>query len=360
MSKVKNNILLLSAEGDLKRALRQIKGKTLVIALDEVAQYKAIAIGIAYRTIADYLRISESELRSAAHHIALRWYKVNDVDFTEFDGFSLGELIYIDTSYVTLFELMRKIIMIQTIIEEESPAGWVLATGRNKFWEKLIASSRKSSTTISCVKPHFFRWMQLHINFKEIKLLLRRKGVDYLVRGWVSQFQRLLNTPAKIVPSNTPYIFVVDIPVTSVFETLIPVIRETMPEKRLVVSTDPRCTAALKKAGIASISFDTESLGILRGHSEWTAQEQVLATLRVNWRALETVRNTESDPSVLFRGVNLWHFCRDDFHNYFLRRLPQAFDHYQLARAVFRAYQGCTLITASYSHYVGLLFVRAA
>jgi len=360
MSQSKKTILLLSADGNLQHALRRAKGTVLVIALDEPALQIAKAVGVAHRSAGDYLENPGTEPESASFELALRWYQVNGVDYTYFDGCSLGELVYIEVGVFNLLELTRKIVIVEALYAEESPAGWVLATGQNSIWKNIIQSRVAKSMIVSCVEPSPKKWWQRYANFREVKLWLRRQGLDYLARAWVFRLARWSKPQSAVIPSEFPYLFVVNIPGTSSLETLIPVIRETLPEERLVIATDPRCTKALEDAGIAYRPFEAEALGLAIAHGERIVQAQVRTNLRANWDALDAAMTGQPTPHMQFRGVDLWPFCRSDFHNLFLRRLPQAYEHYQLARAVFKAYQGQIVFTASDSHYMGMLFVRAA
>lgn len=352
MSQSKKTIVLLSGEGNLHHALRRVKGTVLVIALDETALQMAKAAGVAYRIAGDYR--DEFEL-------GLRWYQVNGVDYTLFDGYSLGELIFIEVGVSNSFELMRKIrVFVEMMCAEESPAGWVLVTWQNALWKNIIQNSTAKSVSVTCVAPSPMKWWQRYANFREVKLWLRRQGLDYLARAWFVRLARWRKPQTAVKPSDIPYLFVVDIPNISVLETLIPVIRETLPGERLVISTDPRCTKALEDAGITSRPFDAESLGLVIPHSERIVQAQVHKSLRANWDALDAAMTAQSIPPLQYQGVDLWPLCRGNFRKFFLRRLPQAYEHYQLARAVFKAYQAQIVITASDNHYMDMLFVHAA
>ena len=132
-------VILLSSVGRLNESLK-ISGsdQTLVVALDEVARKKAITEGVDYRSVGDYLSLSESELRSKADLFSKTWYLSDGVYFSRFDGYSLAELMYVDIGYKLFFEIERRILMLQAIKEAENPDRWILSTDENHLLTKLL------------------------------------------------------------------------------------------------------------------------------------------------------------------------------------------------------------------------------
>ena len=91
--------ILLSSTTSLQRILKTLKLKreaVIVIALDETARKSAQDLNINFRSAADYLQLSEGELREKADDLSRKWYYVNGLDYSAFDGFSLGELMYVE------------------------------------------------------------------------------------------------------------------------------------------------------------------------------------------------------------------------------------------------------------------------
>ena len=189
------SIVLLSAAGNIKRALHLAgrKGPVVVIALDETARRDASQFpGVECHPSSEYLNISESVLRDSSYNLSLQWYKAGNQDYTLFDGYSLGELLFIEVSYNFLFELERRIMLVQEINRLHSPKNWVLATDDNGLFGKIIKFNYAEHTVVK-VLPILKNWARRNLSFREIKLWLRREGWDYHARKlvfWLLRWKR--------------------------------------------------------------------------------------------------------------------------------------------------------------------------
>jgi hypothetical protein len=357
---MKNNVLiLLSSVGNLAQALKYVgEEDVLVIAMDEAARHTVQESGISYQLISEYLNLSEKELRDFADNFSLRWYYAGGVDYSQFDGCSLGELLYIEVSYKALFELERLIILIQQLMSHHSPQTWVLSTDQNRQLEQIIKLSSGTNVEIRVIPPSLVQWVRKNINFRGFKLWLRREGLDYYFRSivfglirWIKIFSRkpVLGTLKPLS------VFVVDIPNTSVMDTLVPLMRMIPQNERIVIASDPRCQKALDGYGINAIPFQAASLRLSRP----TIPKGFHGELRRRWEKI-TKEIEQHGASMEFRGIDVWLFLRSYFRKMFYRRLPMALQHLRLARDFLAQYNACAVILAADNTYIGQVFTAAA
>jgi hypothetical protein len=344
--------------GNLPQALRlAARDSTTVIALDETSRQQAGSLGIDCYSAGNFLLLSEAELRQFADTFSQQWYLVNGIDFSEIDGNSQGELFHTEVSYKGFFELERLMILVQEIDKQQKPERWIVATDRNPQLSALIGAIATPRTMVHVLRPSISQWLKRYANFHELKLWLRRQGLDYYIRTLSFKlmfWQRKPKAPVSQMEDKGSILYVIEIPTASAMETLIPVIHRTPAAESMVIAGDPRCQAALSKHGIASLPFEAQSLGI----KEPALPGGLKRTLRDNWKALSAHQIEASQ--MVFRGVDLWPMMQDNLRNLYLRRIPMALRHYHLATQVLTRYQVRAVVVATDNHYFGQIITRAA
>ena len=350
-------VILLSSVGDLAQALRHVvKAESLVICLDEPARRKAQMQEAKHiHSVGEYLDLSETELRERADEFSRQWYQVNDKDYSIFEGLSAGELFTVEVAYKALFELEKMIVLIQKIMQVHEPSAWILATNENPLFAQVI-QAHPNQTSITQIQPNLVAWIRRNINFHELKLWLRREGWDYHFRTITF---RLLNSwrqpPHPIQTKNGIILFILDIPTSSAMGTLLPVIKEIPPEERMILATDPRCYRLLQENNLEGFQFSPEDLKVALPRQKLATSSEI----RARWKTISTEKDAKTTHMVISCN-NLWEIRTTYFKKQFLRKIPIALAHFQLALAVIKTYQVRAIVSAADNHYMGQLFVRAA
>ena len=347
-------VILLSSVGSLRRALNTIdKQQVVVIALDEAARGSAQAMGLECHAVSQYLQLSELELRTRADEFSHQWYLAGDFNASEFDQYSLGELMHMEVGYRLFFELERSIVFVQEILKSLNPVTWILATPQNRVYSYVIRNVSPQAN-IRSVAPRSLDTLKRKISPQEIKILLWKHGLDRYSRDlvfWLKNWKRQAMKPADKSASNI--LFVVDIPTVSILETLVPIIQLAPEDQRLVIATDPRCQSILERNGIQALPFDAHWLGVETQEIPNDLQDE----LHQRWKRLDAHMSANG---LCFRGVDLWPMCRNDLRVLYMRRLATALRHFRLARQLIEDYHVAVAVAGSDIAYSGLLFVRAA
>lgn len=355
-----NPVILLSSVGNLTQALRRAANEqTIIICLDEIARQLAQRIsGKQPYSVAEYLDLSETELRQCANDFSLQWYQASGIDYSAFGDLSAGELFIVEVTYKALFELERMIVLIQKIMQVHAPTSWILATNENKLFSQVIEAHYSTPIRPIQVRPNLGAWIRRNLNFRELKLWLRQEGWDYHFRAASFQLLKLWRKNKTLLPQKTNrgmVLFVVDIPTSSAMDTLIPIMREIPSNERLIIASDPRCYQLLKEANLEGVPFSPQTLNVAPPPAPLATRQEI----NQRWHTLSQKKAT-LDSQLTFRGIDLWKIRKNYFKNQFLRKIPIALSQFQLASEVLKTYQVRAVVSATDNHYMGQLFVRAA
>lgn len=341
--------VLLSGGESLARALRQAQGPVFVAAIDEAAAAQAQAAGLSHALLASLPQPSKETLLQEVDAAARRWYRPGGFDPTDDDGVSLGELFYVEIGYDVLFPVAQRVALVEAVARRAQPVRWVVATGQDAEWIQAIGLATGGRATVRRARPRFLR-LPAPVGRQALQRWVRARGFDRAARELVFAAMRLTRGRSRR-PLGRPVLFVVDIPVASVMETLLPVARSLPPEERLMVATDPRCLRQLEAAGLQAHPFTPWGLGLPAPRSPGGASRRRRA-------AVERIR--AAGEGVRVGGVDLWPAVGERLLRLLRRRLAIAARHRRLAEATLRAWQVEVVVTASDSHYSGQLFVTCA
>ncbi|HNT23096.1 MAG TPA: hypothetical protein PKM21_01935 [Anaerolineales bacterium] len=248
--------------------------------------------------------------------------------------------------------------LVQEINRLHAPENWVLATDDNGLFGKIIKFIYAQHTVVK-VMPVLKNWARRNLNFREIKLWLRREGWDYHARKlvfWLLRWKRGNRAERPQAAGQEKILFLVEVPGISGMESLTPLIQAMPADERMVIASDPRCQKELlEKYGIPSIPFDAQALGIKSPKLPAGFGKE----LRQRWEKLVAARKAMG-PQMLFNQLDLWPIQPAYFRNLFFRRLPTALEHFHLAKALMQQYRVRAVVVATDTHYVGQLFARAA
>jgi hypothetical protein len=339
-------VLLLSGEGTLARALRHATAPVFVAAVDEAAAEQARTAGLPHALLASLPQPSKETLLHEVDAAARRWYRPGGVDVTDDDGLSLGELFYVEVGYDVLFPVAQRIALVEAVMQHAAPARWVVATAQDREWIDSIRLALGTKADVRGTGRRLLpRWSR--IGRPALVRWVRAQGLDRWARELAFAARRLTRRRTR-EPAARPVLFVVDIPVPSVMETILPVARAVPADERLLVATDPRCLDQLEAAGLPAYAFTAWELGLPRPTLPFGASARRRA-------ALERIRAAGQGLHV--RGVDLWPAVGRRLLRLLRRRLAIAARHRRLAEAALRAWRVEVVVTASDSHYSGQLFV---
>ncbi len=355
-----NPVILLSSVGNLTQSLRLAANEqTIIICLDEIAHQLAQQIsGKQPHSVAEYLDLSETELRQCANDFSLQWYQASGIDYSAFGDLSAGELFIVEVTYKALFELEKMIVLIEKIKQVHAPTSWILATNENKLFSQVIEAHSSTPVRSVQVRPNLGAWIRRNLNFRELKLWLRQEGWDYHFRAATFQFLKLWRKNKTLLTQKTNrgmVLFVVDIPTSSAMDTLIPIMEEIPINERLIIASDPRCYQLLQEANLEAVPFSPQTLMVAPPPAPLATRQEI----NQRWHTLSQKKAT-LDSQLIFRGIDLWKIRKNYFKNQFLRKIPIALSQFQLASEVLKTYRVRAVVSATDNHYMGQLFVRAA
>jgi len=354
------SVVLISSSVDIDKILGKLRQKkididaTLFVALDEGARKSIALSNLNGRSIDDYYVVDEGYLRKHAYRLAKEWFLVSGFDGTLFEGVSLGETLQIEVGHFLFYETGRMIAQVREIIAQHTPSRWLLAMPDAKLWFSVIRTISPDSSVITA-RSGFLEPLRELSSSRRLKLWLRREGYDQQLRHLAFAFRRLASVGRKADPtihSNT-VLFLVDTPVSSVIDTLVPVIRQTPADRCLVVAADPRCQQKLQEVGINSTPFSVSDSIFSLPRIERGLKRQ----LHRHWEALSKSRDAEP---LLLDGVDLWLICKDILEKLFHRRLPSASLHYKRVQDIYARHDVKAVAMVSDKHYFGQIFAKAS